>query len=768
MPSVLAVVPIHNVRRYLPECLDSLARQSHHALDVVLVDDGSTDDSAEIAQRWVERDRRFRLIRQPNRGLGAARNAGLRAGHGDYLTFVDSDDVLPPTALEVLVGALERTGSDFASGNVGLLTSRGVRQSPLHRGTHRTTRLGIALREQRNLVYDRLACNKVFRRSFWQRHGLRFPEGVRYEDIPVTVPAYALARAVDVIELPVYYWRQREAGAEPSISQRQNELRNVVDRFAAVESARRALAGIGEGAMKDWYDETALQSDLRMFLHLLPDVGDVYRQMFLDLAADYLAGVDARVLDRLPPPLRVAWRLVQRRMIPELLTVVSASRDSAVLPVVRRGRRHYQALPYLDAGRAELPRELYRVADPMRTQVHELRWHAGRLRVRGHAYDPATGAARPWSSLRGLWLRDEPRRRRRVVSPSLPRRSPDAPTLPPRYAWSGFQVSIDPAVLRVRRRWVEQSWRVVAAAIGPAGLQRRPMGVGEIPPPLPAAWVAPDVRVVPLVRDRSLRLVVERWRVRATSCRRDGDHLVVAGESAAPADPDAALWLCRAPGVPWRRYPVTPDGPGTRFTARIPLADVTAGASDGGAPVGAVGDEWLVEFAAGDEARALPVSAGYLSYAAVAAARTVLAEPGDAGVLWIRSLPAGPLLARVRGAPAALLLSGPPPPTRPGFELVLRFRDETPARPAPPDRVLPVRLGPAGWRATLRCEPDGGPLAAGHWWLLQRPAGPDTRGGACDLPVTLRARERLPARSAGARLWLEPDRHRRLVLRVAG
>src|SRR5690606_5147714 len=123
--SVLSVVvPIYNVAPYLGECLSSIANQYYRDLEVIMVDDGSSDDSAAIAEKFADADPRFRLIRQPNRGLGAARNTGVSHATGDYLMFVDSDDVIPPYAAELLITAIEQSGSDFACGNVFRLTWR--------------------------------------------------------------------------------------------------------------------------------------------------------------------------------------------------------------------------------------------------------------------------------------------------------------------------------------------------------------------------------------------------------------------------------------------------------------------------------------------------------------------------------------------------------------------------------------------------------------------------------------------------------------------
>src|SRR6266536_2814375 len=146
MAEISVVVPIYNVELYLPACLQSIARQSLRDLDVVLVDDGSSDRSAAIAEHFCRHDRRFRLLRQANAGLGAARNAGLAAAECEYLAFIDSDDVLPANAYELLLGSLRRSGSDFATGNVRRLSSAGLTQAQFlarrsgERGGRRTSR----------------------------------------------------------------------------------------------------------------------------------------------------------------------------------------------------------------------------------------------------------------------------------------------------------------------------------------------------------------------------------------------------------------------------------------------------------------------------------------------------------------------------------------------------------------------------------------------------------------------------------------------------
>jgi CDP-glycerol glycerophosphotransferase len=107
VPRVSVVVPVYNVEEFLETCLDSLTAQTFEDFEAILVDDGSTDRSGEIAQRYAERDPRFRVVKQANGGLSKARNTGADEARGEFLVFLDSDDALPPNAYELLVGALD-------------------------------------------------------------------------------------------------------------------------------------------------------------------------------------------------------------------------------------------------------------------------------------------------------------------------------------------------------------------------------------------------------------------------------------------------------------------------------------------------------------------------------------------------------------------------------------------------------------------------------------------------------------------------------------
>lgn len=110
--TISVIIPVYNVAEYLPECLTSVITQSYHNLEIILINDGSTDRSGMICDEFACKDSRIRVIHQENGGAAAAKNAGLRVATGEYLSFVDSDDFLAPDAYEYMVSLLEKSRAD--------------------------------------------------------------------------------------------------------------------------------------------------------------------------------------------------------------------------------------------------------------------------------------------------------------------------------------------------------------------------------------------------------------------------------------------------------------------------------------------------------------------------------------------------------------------------------------------------------------------------------------------------------------------------------
>ncbi|WP_305785033.1 bifunctional glycosyltransferase/CDP-glycerol:glycerophosphate glycerophosphotransferase [Symbioplanes lichenis] len=750
MSSVLSVVvPVYNVAPYLEECLASLAGQYRDALEVIVVDDGSTDGSAAIAERFVAGDSRFQLIRQANAGLGAARNAGTAQATGEFLMFADSDDVLAPYAAELLVGSLEQTGSDFSCANVLRLTTRGLSQSPMHRAPFAVTALSTHVSRMPVLLGDRTAWNKVFRRTFWDAHGFRFPEGVLYEDIPVTVPAHVLARAVDVLAAPVYYWRERE-GPDKSITQRREELPAFIDRLTNCWQVSRVLGEAGHHGLKRRYDESVLRSDLMLFLRVLPRVDAEYREVFLERTNAYLDTIDAEAILELPAVERVLWTLVRNRMLPQLLDMVPELRRQR--RIARRGLRRYHDMDLLHAKLPQLPPEMFLAGTPRpRSKVHDVTWDDGKLRIRGHAFIPGQPANLPFSTSRLIWMKQVGGGRTTRRIPLVTRRCVDATadhgSVRTAYDWSGFEALLDPEALRTDGgEWRDGDWTVV---VGVVGLGRKSKGALEIGQPAQPVALTPldrgDVRIVPHIAEGRLRLRVERVRAWVTGLRADGDDLVVEGTGAM-----REITLSRVPGVVWRRYQA--EGEGERFHFRIPASDLSCAVP--ALRVGEPADRWTIGACA---------MAGEVAPVEMRR-RTMHLHASRTGEAVLIALPTGPVLTGLSSEGRRFRFSGRlHGRSAEGFQLILRTGNgrDLKAFPVTPDgdswavEVDPVAIPAFGAAVRMR---------AGTWQVLCRTG----TGPAEPLPATATAIAALPLPLAGdaPRTSLEWLGDERVVLRI--
>jgi CDP-glycerol glycerophosphotransferase len=270
-PLVSVVVPVYDVAAYLPAALDSVLAQTHPALEVVVVDDGSTDGSGAIADGYAGRDERVRVVHTANRGLGAARNEGLRHVTGELVAFLDSDDVLPPDAYAVLLGSLQASGSDFVTGSIARWEGDRLLQPPWMRRLHHPARTRIAVEQHPEILGDVFAWNKLFRRSFWESARLSWPEGIRYEDQPTTTEAFLRGR-FDVLPEIVYHWRIRHDGS--SITQQRSSLQDLTDRL---ETKRMSLASVeahGDDHVRQVFLDRVLAGDLHRYFAEIPGCSD--------------------------------------------------------------------------------------------------------------------------------------------------------------------------------------------------------------------------------------------------------------------------------------------------------------------------------------------------------------------------------------------------------------------------------------------------------------------------------------------------------------
>ena len=395
-PLLSVVLPIYNVEAYLAECLDSILAQDLASFEVIVVDDGSPDGSLDIARAYARRDRRIRIHRQANGGLGAARNAGLRRARGRYLMFVDSDDRLPVGAFSALVRSCERSGSDLAVGSIVRFNSSRTWAPAWITDVHDRDRIGVTIKEFPALLRNNYTWCKVYRRSFWDANGLWFREGVAYEDQPIISQLFVRAAGIDVLGATVYEYRAREDAS--SISQQTGTVEDLRDRAAAWVASREALAAEASAEVYQAWLQTLFTTHFHWYLDNRSAIDDDdYWQVLHDVLADLAADAPAEVWRQTPPHRRVMIELVRRGLREEFLEFRrEGGHRTENYPATVRPDGVLLHLPLQGRADTDLADELFLLgADQltMRHQVRRIRWVAGdggrpRLVLEGYAYIP--------------------------------------------------------------------------------------------------------------------------------------------------------------------------------------------------------------------------------------------------------------------------------------------------------------------------------------------------------------------------------------------
>lgn len=220
MIMVSVIVPIYNTRKWLPDCMDSLLSQSLTNCEFICVDDGSTDDSFKIVNKYIEKDKRFRLIRQENKGLSEARNVGIRNAKGKYIAFLDSDDCLQnKDVLRELLEYAEDTNVDFVTFDADCFYESDALKETSDRGEYyiRKREYGIRLtgRElfcelMENDDFCIAACILFLKREWLIKNSLWFVASLNPEDCIWCFMCYMHAKKVMHISQKYYRYRIRE------------------------------------------------------------------------------------------------------------------------------------------------------------------------------------------------------------------------------------------------------------------------------------------------------------------------------------------------------------------------------------------------------------------------------------------------------------------------------------------------------------------------------------------------------------------------------
>ena len=280
-PTLSVIVPAFNASEFIDRCLKSILSQRGVSLEVIVIDDGSTDDTVEKASQHSSGDKPVTVLTGPNEGPARARNRGIGAASGKYITFADADDEVLTDAYSTLVDSLERTGSDIATGAYVRVGSAGRSRPKLTARVHARQRLAVRLDDMPELLEEPVLWNKVYRQDFWTRHVGEMWGFSNYEDQEPVYRALVGAAAIDVLTNDVYAWRL--ADGRDTRSKRKAELSDLQSKLEVIDALRNTLNHAPDHVVEQAY-AIWMGTDLAMHAEYLDTANKRFRKTLCEAA----------------------------------------------------------------------------------------------------------------------------------------------------------------------------------------------------------------------------------------------------------------------------------------------------------------------------------------------------------------------------------------------------------------------------------------------------------------------------------------------------
>lgn len=207
MPEVSIIIPVYNNEKYIEKCIHSVLNQTFGELEIIAVNDGSTDESGKILKNLEREDVRIILLEQNNQGVAAARNLGVKRATGKYITFVDGDDYLKSDYIEKMYDLAEKESLDMVISGLTYVDESGKELNQIIPGVYKR------LENEEWTFRISAVCSHLYRRELWTKYDVKFQSGERGEDMPISLFFSAVCPRINTIQECGYYYVQHASSA---------------------------------------------------------------------------------------------------------------------------------------------------------------------------------------------------------------------------------------------------------------------------------------------------------------------------------------------------------------------------------------------------------------------------------------------------------------------------------------------------------------------------------------------------------------------------
>lgn len=227
------IVPVYNVQQYLEKCLKSIEKQIYKNFEVLLIDDGSVDDSLMICKFYEKKDNRFRVISQKNQGLSVARNTGIQNAKGDYYVFVDSDDYVSPYLIDFCLKKLLSFDADLVVYGFHIMKDGIEIKNDFEDPELGITVSNNALKGLFGGKYGNYICKLFIKKEIFLDNNIEFPVGKKFEDISTMYKIYGLSKRIYISSKRLYFYVQRENSITHTHDKK--DLASMMDTFQQMD-----------------------------------------------------------------------------------------------------------------------------------------------------------------------------------------------------------------------------------------------------------------------------------------------------------------------------------------------------------------------------------------------------------------------------------------------------------------------------------------------------------------------------------------------------
>lgn len=353
------VVLVYKTEEYLRECLDSLVNQTLKDIEIIIVNDGSPDDSHIIIEEYERQYNNIKVINQENSGGAIAGNKGMKIASGDYITVMDSDDVVPLDAYEKLYNKAVESNAEIVIGKPHILVN-GVQKEVIYkkeRDVWKKERDIESLLDFPDIFYDGFYWNKIYKRDFIFKHDCFMPPGMLYADRPMVHKAFLYANKISIITDVVYLWRKREEDSKvKSITQMKSDIGNFLDRIASLYYQIDYFDDFGDELLKSEFLKRNID---RLFFPISAIVDDLdFRKVYLKEVKQILNRINDVYENDVGIRRNLFIYMILNDLIKELIYYLKTNPTGKIM---EEDGKYYWCLPYFRDESVGIPDELFQI-----------------------------------------------------------------------------------------------------------------------------------------------------------------------------------------------------------------------------------------------------------------------------------------------------------------------------------------------------------------------------------------------------------------------